>query len=308
MNEILSWKNGKLIPSKDLGMSTWDAHYFFGWAVFDAFRTYNHKLHNIDYHLNRLYKSATLTNIPINYSKDELKEIIKSLMENNKMLFNNDEYRFMVFASPGKFKIFDDYGDTEPNLSIQLTNMSRYSKFIYPNLDKGWASLITHQKQIPSRYFDVRIKSCSRLHYGMADAECKILSEPTNPILLDEHGNLCESSGANIAFVKDGIVYIPNGTDMLYGATIGDLKMVLDNLSIKYVEGIYKPYDLLDADTILYTSTYSGITPSYKLIYNGITHHLKHSNIYNKILNGYSDLVGLNIKEQWKRWYEKESI
>lgn len=306
MKEILSWKNGELVPSKSLGTSAWDSHYFFGWAVFDAFRTYNHKILGLEYHLDRFYRSAKLSGIDISLSKEELILEIEKLIEVNKELFRDDEYRFMVFASPGKFKIYDDLGDTSPNLTIQLTTTSRYSTFIYPNLEKGWTSLITHQKQIPSRFFDVRIKSCSRLHYGMADLECKQFDEPTNPILLDEHGNLCESSGANIAFIKNDIVYIPKGTDMLDGITMKYLKLSLDYMGIKYKEGIYKPYDLIDCNGILYTSTFSGITPSYKLVYNSQSYNLHKDDTYNKILKGFSEVVGVDVKTQWKTWYERK--
>lgn len=305
MKEILSWKNGDYLSEKNLGVSAWDAHYFFGWAVFDAFRTYNHKLFHVDYHLDRLYKSASLTGIDIKYSKSEILDKISNLIEINKELFNDDEYRFMIFATPGKFKIYNDMGDIGPNLTIQLTTTSRYAKHIYPHLKEGWTSLVTHQKQIPSRFFDVRIKSCSRLHYGIADMECKQYGGATNPILLDEHGNLCESSGSNIAFVKENTVHIPIGTDMLDGCTLKVLKESCYLKGIPIKEEIYKPYDLIDCNGILYTSTYSGITPSYKLIYNSNEYILNNTGLYNEIMKGFNEIVGLNAREQWRKWYER---
>jgi len=304
MKHILSWKNGELIPQDRLGVSAWDAHFFFGYAVFDAFRTYNHKLFNVDYHLDRFFKSAKLTNIKIKYDKKDILEEINELMDINRVHFKDDEYRFMVFASPGNFKIYEDIGEVEPTLTIQLTTTSRYAKFIYPNLVNGWTSLITNQKQIPSRFLDVRIKSCSRLHYGMADMECKKRVEPTNPILLDEHGNICESSGANIAFIKDGIIHIPKGTDMLNGGTIRVLRNIAVDAGFGVKEGIYKPYDLIDSNCILYTSTYSGITPSYKLVYNTNEYHLRHEDEYRKIMDSFSKEVGVDVLNQWKNWYE----
>jgi len=306
MEEIECWKNGEWVSASKLSIETWDAHYFFGWAVFDAFRTYKHKLFQIQEHLDRLYKGAKLASVPIKYTKEELLDIINQVMERNKRFFIDDEYRFMVFATPGNFKIFDDYGKPEPKLSIQLTTTSRYAKFIYPYLEKGYTSLITHQKQIPSRFFDVRIKSCSRLHYGMADAECKEYGSGVYPILLDEFDNICESSGSNIAFMKDEEVFIPKGTDMLNGCTLKSLKKSLKYMDIPFQEGIYKPYDIIDCDGILYTSTYSGITPSYKLIYKEQEYELNKTGLYEEILKGFSHIVGLDVKKQWKRWYDEK--
>jgi len=306
MKGITSWKNGEYITNNQLGISAWDAHFFFGWAAFDAFRTYGHKLFNIDYHLDRFLKSSKLIGIDIKYSKNEIKQTIENLMDINKGFFEGDEYRFMIFSTPGRFKIYEDMGDTDPNLTIQLTTTSRYAKFIYPNLERGWTSLITHQKQIPSRFFDVRIKSCSRLHYGLADLECRKINEPTNPILLDEHGNICESSGSNIAFIKGNTLHIPHGTDMLQGNTIRVLESLAKSADMVIKKGIYKPYDLIDCDCILYTSTYSGITPSYKLIYNDRTYNLnKNNKYYKRIMDIFSKHVGIDVIEQWKNWYNE---
>lgn len=306
VKEIVSWKDDTYVSEKDLSVSAWDAHYFFGWAVFDAFRTYNHKLYNVEYHLDRLFRSASLTGINIEYSKRELLDKVEQLIEINKNLFKDDEYRFMIFASPGKFKIYEDMGDIKSSLTIQLTTTSRYAKFIYPYLKCGWTSLVTHQKQIPSRFFDPRIKSCSRLHYGLADLECKRYGEATNPILLDEHGNICESSGSNIAFIKNNTIYIPTGTDMLDGSTIRTLKSIALLKNIKVEEDIYKPYDLIDCDCILYTSTYSGITPSYKLVYNSNEFVLNNTGVYNDIMDGFNKIVGLDVLKQWKDWYRSQ--
>ena len=307
MKEIESWMNGEFVPNSKLGISMWDAHYFFGHAVFDAFRTYDHTLHNFHYHIDRLYKSASLTGIPIKYTKGYIKNRVIDVMTHNEKFFDNDEYRFMVFVTPGKFKIFDDHGDTEPNITIQLTTMSRYAKFVYPYLNDGFLSVISEQRQIPSRFLDVRVKSCSRLHYGLADLECKNYPIPANPILLDEHGNICESSGANIAFTKGKTIYIPDGTDMLYGATMKDLETVSEKLGLKIVKGIFKPYDIIDSDCILYTSTYSGITPSYQLIYKKNKYNLNNNGIYSNIINGFSELVGIDVIDQWRKWYEKRN-
>jgi branched-chain amino acid aminotransferase len=141
MNEIYSWKNEKWIPNSKIGADLWDAHYFFGWAVFDAFRTYNHIPHLLHEHINRLINSAILTSIPINYTKDQLINIVYEVINKNKFE-KDEEYRFMIFASPGYFKIYDDMGNTNPILTINATTCSRYSKHIYPYLKDGIVSFL----------------------------------------------------------------------------------------------------------------------------------------------------------------------
>jgi 4-amino-4-deoxychorismate lyase len=72
--ELESWQNGKWIPNSQIGTKMYDAHYFFGWAAFDSFRTFNKKPHMLDEHINRLYNSAKLAYIDFDMSKEKMKE------------------------------------------------------------------------------------------------------------------------------------------------------------------------------------------------------------------------------------------
>jgi len=306
MKEIESWKNGEWIPNSKIGTQLWDAHYFFGWAVFDAFRTYNGKIHMYDCHIHRFYRSARMCSIEVPLKKEHLKEKISEVMKHNREFFKDDEYRFMVFLSPGNFKIYKDMGVTDPSLTINVTTTSRYAPHIYPYLEKGFVSLITQQRQIPSRYLDPKIKSCSRLHYGLADTEAATYGEGVLPILLDEHGYICESSGSNVGFIKDEEIFLPQSKDMLQGCTINFVEQVVKNkVSITY--GDWEPYDLVNADALFYTSTFLGVMPSYELIYKNKKFSLnkkKAKKVYETIVAEYSKAVDVNVYDQWRKWYE----
>lgn len=308
MKEIESWKDKKWVPNSKIGTNLWDAHYFFGWAVFDAFRTYKHEFHMLDCHLDRFYKSAKLTGINIPFSKPQLIEKINEVVVHNKEFFENDEYRFMVFASPGYFKIYDDMGDAKPSLTINVTTTSRYAKHIYPYLDTGVTSVITHQQQIPYRFFDPKIKSCSRLHYGLADVEASKYGAGAHPILLDEHGFISESSGSNVGFIKEGSLFLPENHDILCGCTMQFIKKIAKDRDIDIVIGNWCPYDIVFSDGIIFTSAFAGILPSWNIVYKNSNYELnrkKGEYIFNKLMEGYSFELGVNVKEQWRKWYER---
>jgi len=304
MKEIYSWKNGKWIPNSKIGTNLWDAHYFFGLAVFDAFRTYNHIPHLLHEHLNRLYRSALLTSIPINYTKEELIDIIHKVIDKNKF-DKNEEYRFMVFASPGYFKIYSDMGNTDPILTVNVTTCSRYASHIAPYLEEGVVSLISSQPQIPSRFLDPRIKSCSRLHYGIADAEASTYGKDIYPILLDEYGHISESSGSNVGIIKDNKIILPNEDNILRGCTIEFIEKLSKDNGIEVSHKNIDVYDVINSNCIFYTSTFAGLIPSYKLIYRNKKIDLKKDNIlFDKIQKAFSTFIGIDIKKQWRDWYE----
>jgi len=306
MKEIESWQNGEWIPNSKIGTKLWDAHFFFGYAVFDAFRTYDHKLHMLDCHINRLYKSAKLVDIDIGIEKYDLIKKVKEVMNHNKEFFEDDEYRFMIFVSPGFFKIYDDMGKTQTILTINTTTTSRYAKHIYPYIRNGLTSVITNQQQIPFRFLDSKIKSCSRLHYGLADVEAKKYSDNAYPILLDEFGYIAESSGSNVGFIKNNNLYFPDSKDMLEGCTMKFIERISNKVELNFKKGSYTPYDLIDCDCILYTSTFSGILPSYTFIHKGNTYQLnkdKGHKIFDKLMIAFSNEVGVDIYNQWRNWY-----
>jgi len=304
MKEIESWKDNQWIPNSKIGTSLWDAHYFFGWSVFDAFRTYNHKFHMLNCHIDRLYKSARLTGIEIKQSKKELIDLVNEVKEHNAAFFPDDEeYRFMIFASPGYFKIYDDMGNTNPSLTVNLTTTSRYAKRIAPFLREGVTSFISSQAQIPSRFLNPKIKSCSRLHYGLADMEASQYGNDVVPILLDVHGYISESSGSNVGFVKGNNLCLPRLHSKLSGCTE---QFIVSITGMHVVVDDWDVYDLIDSDGIFFTSTFSGILPSWNIIYRNKTYEINRTDKINKLMDAFSEHVGVDVNEQWRKWYEKK--
>jgi len=307
MKEIESWKNGQWIPNSKIGAELWDAHYFFGWAVFEAIRTYKKIPHMLNCHIDRLYRSARLAEVPISIDKKEMIQLIHDVMDRNKQFFKGDEeYRMMIFASPGYFRIYDDMGKPEPLLTINTTTTSRYAKHIAPFLKKGFTAVISSQRQIPSRFLDPKIKSCSRLHYGLADAEAKRFGEGTVPILLDENGFIAESSGSNVGFIKDKSICLPREKNILRGCTMKFVEKLATDFEIPIIKDDWEVYDLLDANAIFFTSTFSGLTPAYEIIYRNKRHKLENGHKFiDELTTKFSWLVHIDVNKQWEDWYKR---
>lgn len=303
MKEIESWKNEKWIQNSKIGADLWDAHYFFGWTVFEALRTYKHTVLSLEEHIDRLYRSAKLAEIDLTMSKAIMISLIYEVMHHNSKFFSDDEeYRIMVFVSPGYFKIYEDMGKPETIVTINVTTVSRYAKQVVPFLDKGVTGVISSQTQIPSRFLNPKIKSCSRLHYGIADAEASRYGGM--PILLDEHGHLAESTGANIAFFKDGIMHLPCDKNILHGCTMKIIEKLPVRIGIDRND--WDVYDILDSDGLLFTSTFFGLLPCYKIIYRNKEYTLtgKAKCHIANITNEFSKFVGVDINQQWRDWYK----
>jgi len=304
MNEIESWQNNKWVPNSELKISAYDAHFFFGWAVFEAIRSYNKKLFMLDEHIMRLYQSAKMAEIEFALDPSTMKNIISSVIDHNSIFFGKDEeYRIMIFVSPGNFKIYQDMGEPVPSITISLSNVSRYAPFVSPYVDKGFTGVIVSQKQIPHRFLDPKIKSCSRLHLGLADREAARYGDDSHPILLDENGFLAESSGGNIAFFTEQGMHIPRNEDILRGCTTEYIKPIVDELSVETLEGDWSVYDLINSDCAMFTSTFYGIIPCFNIVYRGKKYSLGGSKkTLSAIISNFGNSVGVDITSQWKEW------
>lgn len=304
MNEIESWQNNKWVPNSELKISAYDAHFFFGWAVFEAIRSYNKKLFLFDEHIARLYRSAKMAEIDFALDPSAMKNIISSVIDHNSSFFEREEeYRIMIFVSPGNFAIYRDMGEPVPSITISLSNVSRYAPFVSPYVDKGFTGVIVSQRQIPNRFLDPKIKSCSRLHLGLADREAARYGDEGRPILLDENDFLAESSGGNVAFLTEQGIHIPRNEDVLRGCTIEYIKQIADDLSIKVLEGDWSVYDLINSDCAMFTSTFYGIVPCFNIIYRGKNYLLDgNKKTLSAIIMNFSNSVGVDVESQWKRW------
>lgn len=304
MKEIESWKNSQWVPNSKIGADLWDAHYFFGWAVFESIRTYNHTPFLLDEHIHRLFRSAKHAEIKLDMTTTELVSLIYETIEHNKKFFDkNEEYRIMVFVSPGYFAIYRDMGKQETIVTINVTTTSRYAQFVAPYIKDGVTGFISSQRQIPSRFLNPKIKSCSRLHYGIADSEAwNYGGAGVFPVMLDENSYIAESSGANIAFFKDDMMCLPKDKNILNGCT---MKFIIKEFPISFHKDDWDVYDLLDSDGILFTSTFFGLLPCYRIVYRNKKHELTgraKGHIAN-IMSEFSESVGVDINKQWNNWF-----
>lgn len=297
--EIESWQNGEWIPNSKVGCSLYSTHYMLGIAAFDALRTYNHKIFRADDHINRFMQSIRAMGMDVNMCKPLCTALLKEVMKHNKQFFHKDEYRFMIYYQPGSFKIYEDIMPNEPQLTINVTPCSKYAPFVAPYLEDGVTTMVSSVPQIPTRFLDPRIKNVSRLHYWLADQEAERHGREVMPILLDEHGYIAEGSGYNVGFFVDNILYMPFGDNHLYGITMKECIEVYDNVC----NGNYTLYNLMQVDSIILTSTFRGIIPSYKFIWRGKEYKLPNKNRSpDRLIDKFSDLVGVDVRKQWRDW------
>ncbi|MGL4818768.1 MAG: aminotransferase class IV, partial [Bacilli bacterium] len=82
---MIVWCNGKFIEENELQISPLDHGYLYGIGAFETFRTFDGKVLNWDYHMERLHQALAMCNIVPQYSGQQLREVIRELIVRNQL-------------------------------------------------------------------------------------------------------------------------------------------------------------------------------------------------------------------------------
>lgn len=267
--ERVTYINGRWVPESQAGMHIYDASFMFGVSCFEFHRTFNHKHFLLDEHIDRLFMSMKSFYIPIDKSRQEIKDIFDELMVRNGHHFVGDEYRFMVNVSPGPLSIYKEVfqladGDdwNKPIWTFNDWPLSKTSKHLAHFYSTGANAVTTSQRQIPAQYLDPKVKNRSRAHYYLANIEASRHGKDAMALLLDDHGHVCEGTGSNFIMIKDGTIVIPEQRNMLRGCSMGYiLDVIAPQLGLKVIEKNIEPYDVLSADEAMFSGTFNNVLP-----------------------------------------------
>jgi branched-chain amino acid aminotransferase len=219
----------------------------YGYGVFEGIRAYNTQngtnIFKAKEHYDRLRKSAELMNIPFSYTTEQLTEISHELLRQNGM---TDAYlRPLVFCAPN----MSLYRPNSVSLMIAAWEWGAYLG------EKRLHLYISSYCRPHPRSTQIAAKVCG--HYvnsilATTEAKDKGYDEA---LLLDSDGFLAESSGSNLFFEKEGILYTPQLGNILPGITRATVIELCQKLNIPLQEGLYPPEKLLAADSAFLCGT-----------------------------------------------------
>lgn len=75
--------NNEILPTENASLRVNDLALQRGYGIFDFFKTLNNKPLFLDDHLDRFYQSASILQLPVNYTRDVLKDRLQQLMAHN---------------------------------------------------------------------------------------------------------------------------------------------------------------------------------------------------------------------------------
>lgn len=235
--------NGTLIPEQEAQLATNDLAIVRGYGIFDYFKTVNNQPVFLADNLDRFYRSAALMDLPVKYSRTDLKDFIALLMQAN----NIPESGIKLLLTGGYSS--DGYSIADPNLIISQHSITRN----------------TSQEELGIRLlpFDYHrpFSQVKSIDYVMGIQALKVAkSHGADDVIYVQNGLLSECPRANFFLVSPEGSLLTAGDDVLQGITRkkiielaqGEMKVEIRNIGIA---------DLESAQEAFISSTTKNITP-----------------------------------------------
>ncbi|MDA0835369.1 MAG: aminotransferase class IV [Planctomycetota bacterium] len=300
MTEPIAYIKGKIVPNSEAKVPVADLGLVLGTSVTEMVRTFRHQPFHLDLHLERMLRSLTGIGISLPVSQKELVGIIEQLVTHNAALIPpKHDLGIVIFVTPGE------------NLTYHGLAMAEYCKqptlgvHTFPLPFEMWAEkfstgqhLITPSvRHIPAVSIDPKLKQRSRMHWYLADQQARLGDPKAAALVLDQQGNVTETSTANFFLVSQGTVYSPRPDHILGGVSQMIVVELLEKLGIPYRTADMQTYDVFNADEAFTSSTPYCLLPVTK--FNG--RPLGEGTIgpiYRRLITAWSEKVGFDIVEQ----------
>lgn len=264
-DKLQCYFNGEIRPLSEARLSIFDHGVMLGNMVFEMTRTFRHEPFMLDCHLDRLMASCKFLGLDPGLSRVEMEQVTRDLFERNKQ-YAEPEVDFFIRhdVSPGIVNHYESCAGASggPTVLISCFPLVEYLARNAPYYDGGLHAVTPVQRAIPSRYLDPKCKTRSRLHYQMANLQAAQLDPQAWAVLLDEHGNIAEGTSSNFHIVKDGVIYTPEGNNILRGCCRRYVGQLAEQLGIKDVEARLDPYDVINADEAFFTASSFCLLPA----------------------------------------------
>jgi len=249
------WHNGAFIDWRDAKLHVLSHGLHYGSCVFEGERAYGGKIFKSERHTERLFKSAEILDMDIPYSAEEIEKVKYEILEKQNL---TDAY-IRVFAWRGSEMMAISAQQTKTHLAVAAWAWPSY--FSLEEKRKGLRLDISDWKRPSpdSAPFDAKAAGLYMIcTMSKHKAERKGY---TDALMADYRGYISEATGANIFFVKDGVLHTPKPDCFLNGITRQTVIKMAEEKGIPVIER-HITFDELDSfEQCFLTGSAAEITP-----------------------------------------------
>ena len=256
------WKNGELVPWAECTTHVLTHSLHYGSAVFEGMRCYYNEetdasyVFRLQYHMERLIRSAKICMTEVPYTADELVAATLELIKACEL--KSCYVRPLVYRGYGQMGV--DPTGAPVDVIIACWPWGAYLGA--DALEKGIKVGVSSWRQRSNNAIPPQMKSsASYMNSILAKLEAKAHGY-SEAVMLNEDGYVCEGTGENLFLVRDGVLSTPPVSEgLLEGITRDTILNLAMDLDIPVVEERLVRADLYGADEVFFTGSAAEVTP-----------------------------------------------
>jgi len=275
------WMNGEFIPWRDARVHLLTHALHYGSAVFEGERIYDGEIFKLTEHSQRLHESAKSLDFEVPYSVAEIDKACREVVRANGLI---DGY-VRPIAWRGSEQMGVAAQATKINLAIAAWDWGPY--FDPSAQTKGLRLTVAQYRRPDPRTAPAKSKATGLYMICTIEKHRAERAGYADALMLDWRGQIAETTGANIFFVKDGVLQTPLPDCFLDGITRRTVIGLAKKRGLKVIERAIIPEEMAGFSECFITGTAAEVTPvseigPYRFTLGDITRTL---------MNDYSALV-----------------
>ena len=275
------WMNGEFIPWRDARVHLLTHALHYGSAVFEGERVYDGEIFKLTEHSQRLHESAKGLDFEIPYSVAEIDKACREVVRANGLI---DGY-VRPIAWRGSEQMGVAAQATKINLAIAAWDWGSY--FDPSARTKGLRLTVAQYRRPDPRTAPAKSKATGLYMICTIEKHRAERAGYADALMLDWRGQIAEATGANIFFVKNGVLHTPLPDCFLDGITRRTVIGLAKKRGLKVIERAIMPEEMADFSESFITGTAAEVAPvseigRYRFTIGDITRTL---------MNDYSALV-----------------
>jgi branched-chain amino acid aminotransferase len=249
------WMNGELIPWRDARVHLLTHALHYGSAVFEGERVYNGEIFKLTEHSQRLHDSAKVLDFEIPYSVAEIDKASRAVVRANGLV---DGY-VRPLAWRGSEQMGVAAQATKINVAIAAWDWGSY--FDPAARTKGLRLTIAHYRRPDPRTAPAKSKATGLYMICTIEKHRAERAGYADALMLDWRGQIAGATGANIFFVKDGVLHTPLPDCFLDGITRRTVIGLAKQRGLKVIARAIMPEEMADFSECFITGTAAEVTP-----------------------------------------------
>jgi branched-chain amino acid aminotransferase len=249
------WYNSEFVPWKDATLHVLSHGLHYASCVFEGERAYGGEIFKLAEHTARLYDSAKMLGFEIPYSQQQINDACRETLRRGKL---SDAYvrpvawrgseamgvsaqhnRINVAIAAWEWPSYFKPEDRLKGIRLDIAEYRRPDPMTAPSKSKA-----------SGLYMICTLSKHAAEQKGYADA-----------LMYDWRGQVAEATGANVFFVKDGVLHTPTADCFLDGITRRAVMALAQKRQIKVVERAIMPEELAGFEQCFLTGTAAEVTP-----------------------------------------------